>query len=316
MKEIYIGNGETATDPCVATIGFFDGVHMGHRYLISQVTEAAHSMSLKAMVITFDEHPRRVLHAAFQPQLLTTNAEKRQLFIATGIDTCAILHFDEATAALTAQQFMANVLRKRLNVRVLIIGYDNRFGHNRSEGFDDYVRYGHDCGIEVRKAEALTLGGVNVSSSVVRALLKEGSVERAARCLGYNYFMDGKVIHGVRVGRRLGFPTANIEPCDGRKMVPAVGVYAVRVLIDGEPAAHRAIMNIGTRPTFGGSGMSMEVNIFGFEGDIYGRTMRVEFVHRLRAERKFDSADELARHIAADKERAEQLFDADDRQDK
>lgn len=314
MRTIIIDAKLPQQEPCVATIGFFDGVHRGHMFLIGNIIDEARRQAVDATVITFSEHPRRVLHAQFQPQMLTTNEEKLRLFARTGIDCCAILPFDRAMAAMSAREFIGEILHKKLNVRILYIGYDNRFGHNREEGFDDYVRYGRECGIDVRHAGAFTLarastGGDTVSSSAIRRLLAAGDVSTAAECLGYPYFMTGTVVHGVQEGRKMGFPTANIRPTNPDKIVPATGVYAVEVMLHGETELRRGIMNIGTRPTFGGNEVTMEIHIFGFEGDIYGRELEVSFFDRLRDERMFVSADELARQIEEDKRKAEKLFE-------
>lgn len=294
--------------PCAATVGFFDGVHRGHRYLIEKVKAVAASRGLQSTVVTFDRHPRLVLHTDFQPRLLTTNGEKSALLSATGVDNCAVLHFDEDMAALSAREFMQSVLRDRLNVRVLITGYDNRFGHNRAEGFDDYVRYGRELGIEVVPADAFTLNGVRVSSSVVRSFLSTGEAGMAAMCLGYRYKISGKVVGGYHEGRKMGFPTANIEVADMLKLMPEAGVYAVRASVEGVAQPLDGMMNIGTRPTFDGSTTTLEVNLFGFSGDIYGRGITVEFHQRLREERKFGSVKKLIEQLERDKVEAEKVL--------
>ena len=288
----------------MATIGFFDGVHRGHKFLIKSVIDRAAEYGLQSAVITFDRHPRLVLHKEFQPRLLTTNDEKLRLLAATGVNRCEMLRFDEQTASLSAYDFMKTVLRGRLNVRRLITGYDNRFGHNRAEGFDDYVRYGLELGMEVERAEAFVLNGVNVSSSVVRSFLSAGETDMASMCLGYHYKIVGTVVSGYHEGRKLGFPTANIDVEDKLKLVPEAGVYAVRVRIGDEPELLDGMMNIGTRPTFDGTETTLEVNIFGFGGDIYGRKITVEFHRRLREERKFGSVYKLMDQLKADREEA------------
>lgn len=303
MSQNSIGKQQGAA-PCVATIGFFDGVHRGHKFLIKSVIDRAAEYGLQSAVITFDRHPRLVLHKEFQPRLLTTNDEKLRLLAATGVNRCEMLRFDEQTASLSAYDFMKTVLRGRLNVRRLITGYDNRFGHNRAEGFDDYVRYGQELGIEVERAEAFVLNGVNVSSSVVRSFLSAGETDMASMCLGYHYKIVGTVVSGYHEGRKLGFPTANIDVEDKLKLVPEAGVYAVRVRIGDEPELLDGMMNIGTRPTFDGTETTLEVNIFGFGGDIYGRKITVEFHRRLREERKFGSVYKLMDQLKADREEA------------
>lgn len=312
MLTIYPGKKILPVKPCVATIGFFDGVHRGHRFLIERLKEDAKAAGLESTVITFERHPRQVLSSDYQPKLLTTFEEKRLLLSRTGVDNRAVLQFDRQMAQMTAREFMERVLAGLLNVKRLYIGYDHRFGHNREEGFEDYVRYGRELGIEVLQNTAFDLEGVNVSSSVIRSFLQEGEVEMAARCLGYPYFVSGKVMPGVQEGRKLGFPTANIE-VTAEKLIPASGVYAVTARLEGSAALKPAMMNIGTRPTFGENEQTLEVHILDFEDNIYGKELLVSFDRRLRGERKFRSAEDLAdqlrkdaeevRHIAADEKR-------------
>lgn len=283
--------------PSVATIGFFDGVHLGHRFLIGQVVDEARRRGMRSLAVTFDRHPRQVLHQDYQPQLLTTLDDKRRLLRATGVDDVVALHFDLRLASLSAREFMEQVLLRRLGVRCLVIGHDNRFGHNRAEGFADYVRYGRELGIDVVQATAFMLDGQPVSSSRVRRLLAAGDIAGANRCLGRPYELQGVVVHGFREGRRLGFPTANIDVAAGL-LVPKGGVYAAQT------SHGPAMMDIGTRPTFGGTRQSVEVNIFGFSGDLYGQTLRVSLVSRLRDERRFGSPEELARQLREDRRHA------------
>lgn len=311
METVIVGRSLPPQPPCAATIGFFDGVHRGHAFLIGHVVGEARRRSLQAAVITFSEHPRRVLHSDYQPQLLTTNDEKARLLAATGIQRLAILPFTREMAGLSAKRFMREVLGETLNVRLLYIGYDNRFGHNREEGFADYEAYGRELGIGVRLAPALTTGGTGISSSVVRSLIASGNVSGAASCLGRPYVLSGTVVCGVQIGRRIGFPTANLHPLSAEKIVPARGVYAVRALISGETTARPAIMNIGTRPTFDDGDISMEIHIFGFGENIYGRTIDVSFIQRIREERRFATPGLLVEQIAADKAIAEKILTDD-----
>lgn len=300
---------ETVTlAPCVATIGFFDGVHKGHRFLINHVIQEAVDSGLQSTVITFDQHPRQVLQSDYVPQMLSRFERKMSLLANTGIDNGVVLHFDKEIASLSSYDFMKNVLRDRLNVKKLVIGYDNRFGHNRDEGFEDYVRYGNELGIEVIRNQAFVLNGVNVSSSVIRSFLKEGEVEMAEMCLGYHYTIMGKVVHGYKQGRKMGFPTANIDMSDSHQLIPAPGVYAVKVHIDGENKCRHGMMNIGRRPTFGGDDITLEINIFDFSDDIYDRILHVSFIHRIREERKFNNALELASQLKDDRRLVEEQF--------
>lgn len=300
MQTTFLTAGTSLPAPCAATIGFFDGVHRGHRYLISHVIDTARAGGLESAVVTFDAHPRQVLHSGYRPMLLSTTAEKLALLAQTGVGHCYVLHFDERMAAMPARSFMRDVLLGQLNVRRLVTGYDNRFGHDRAEGFDDYRRYGAAMGMEVERWQPLEVGSVRVSSSVVRSLLQAGEVDMAARCLGYHYTVSGTVVHGRHVGTPLGFPTANIRPDDPHKLLPAAGVYAVEAAIEGEPRPLPAMLNIGTCPTFGGGETTVEAHVAGFSADIYGRRMGVTFIARLRGERKFRTPAELAAQLKSD----------------
>lgn len=417
---------ETTHCPCagvVATIGFFDGVHRGHRYLINKVMETAHAHAQQSMVITFDRHPREVLQSDYQPQMLTTLNTKLRLLHETGVDRVEVLHFSRQLAALSARQFMAQVLKERLGVTTLVIGYDHRFGHNRAEGFDDYVRYGKELGIEVVQNSELTIltepcppvsysseapvasssevskvpspnasvdalsephvdasseafnaspkapnvspkapnvssdvsnassevassvkesssdassfaekWGKHVSSSAIRRLLKEGNVSRAKLFLDRPYTITGCVTHGFAEGRKMGFPTANLDTTGYPLLIPANGVYGVWVKIGYADAVMGkceatalagltpempiptiddldgwlpAMLNIGTRPTFDGSTTTIEANIFNFNDDIYGQPMTIAFFFRLRNEQRFDSVEALEEQLHKDRKEVE-----------
>ncbi|AUI56139.1 bifunctional riboflavin kinase/FAD synthetase [Prevotella jejuni] len=310
MNIIYINKGEAREMPeLVATIGFFDGVHRGHRFLIDRVIEEAQRSGMSSAVITFDRHPREVLQTDYQPDLLSTLDEKLLLLSKTHVDNTVVLHFDASLAALTAHDFMRDVLQGELKVRKLIIGYDNRFGHNRSEGFDDYVRYGKELGIEVIRADAFLPDDVRVSSSVIRTCLREGRVEDANRLLGYDYTIESRIVSGYQNGRKMGFPTANLDVTRCQQLLPASGVYAVLVRLKDSVGWKRGMMNIGHRPTFNGTTTSMEVNLFNFSGDLYGQELLVSFISKIRDERKFDSIDALAEQLQHDKVQINKLFD-------
>lgn len=296
-------------NPQVATIGFFDGVHRGHRYLIDQMITVAKEADMESTVITFDRHPRQVLHSDYLPQMLSTFEEKKALLETTPADHIEILTFDEQLAALSAHDFMKEVLRERLNVCKLVIGYDNRFGHNRSEGFEDYVRYGQELGIEVIQAMPLSEPDKEaISSSYIRACLLVGNVWGANEALGYAYSLTGRVTDGFHEGRKIGFPTANLNTDEIGKLVPASGVYAVHVQLENEQHLRLAMMNIGTRPTYDGHMQTLEVHIFDFNGDIYGQQLRVVFDRRIRNEMKFSSPQELAKQLEKDKEKIRRIY--------
>lgn len=294
--------------PVVATIGFFDGVHGGHRFLIRQVMSVALKNNMNSMLVTFNVHPRKVMQTDFQPNLLTTTEEKISLLATMGVDYCALLPFTRQLSDLTARDFMEKVLFNQLNVRTLIVGYDHHFGHNRTDSFEDYCRYGRELGMEVLRADAFVKEGQNISSSLIRRLLNEGEIARASRCLGYNYFMDGHVISGQQIGRKIGFPTANFQVNESDKLIPADGVYAVKVHVDNN--VYSAMLNIGFRPTIGENSVrTIEAHLLHFEGNLYDSSLRIEFIERIRGEKKFDSWEELADQIKKDATLAESLLD-------
>ena len=292
----------TLEKPVVATIGFFDGVHLGHQFLINRLAEMAKQENLESMVITFDCHPRQVLQSNYQPRMLSTLEEKLEKLEKTASDHIVVLHFDKALAQLTSKQFMESILRDRLNVRKLMMGYDNRFGHNRTETFDDYVIFGKEIGIEVCKNTALSMGNFNVSSSVIRQFIETGNMEEATRCLGVPYSLSGKIVGGYQNGRKLGYPTANIDIRKTDKLLPAMGVYAVQVRIENNEKIYGGMLNIGTRPTFNGSDLSVEVYIFDFSGNLYDRTIKVFFMSRVRSDRIFPTLEALAEQLQLDEQ--------------
>ena len=278
----------------VATIGFFDGVHLGHQHLLKQVTEIAHARNLSSMVVTFSKQPRHVVsHETNNFYLLTTTTEKLNFLKVAGIDHCVVMEFTPELASLTAYQFM-ELLHSRYQVAALVIGYDHRFGHNRSEGFDDYVRYGFELGIEVIQATEFP----SVSSSRIRELLLNGDLENANKILGYHYMLEGKVVSGFHVGHTMGFPTANLQVLP-EKLIPANGVYAVLVELDNEQ--YQGMLNIGTRPTLANSDeRSIEVHIFDFHDTIYNKELRVSLVKRTRGEVRFASKEQLVLQLQQD----------------
>lgn len=275
-----------------ATIGFFDGVHRGHRCLIEQLKTLASERRLDTLIITMREHPRVVIQSEYVPQLLTTPEEKVRLLEETDVTRIDVIPFDRETASLTAQEFMEQVLRPK-GVSVLLMGYDHRFGHGEAV-FDDYVRWGRQCGIEVVRAHELE--GQHVSSTTIRSLLSEGRVEEAAGLLGHAYLLSGKVVEGYHVGHQLGFPTANIF-ITPEKVVPRRGVYAVRT------NHGLGMLNIGTRPTAAnGDDVSVEVHLINFSGNLYGQQLSLELLTFIRDEQDFGSLEQLREQLQRDRE--------------
>lgn len=290
----------TQLPPCVATIGCFDGVHRGHRYLIDQVCAEAKAQGLKSALVTFPTHPRQVMQPGQDFQWLSCLEEKQALIAQTEADYCILLPFTRELSTLSAREFM-QLLRQRYQVRTLIIGYDHRFGHDRHEGFADYCLYGHELGIRVMQAKELEENGTAISSSLIRSLLTEGNIEQANHYLGYDYYIDGTVESGFQVGRTLGFPTANLLPSCPHKLIPRHGVYATYAHAGGQRYA--AMLNIGQRPTLGnGTNITIEAHLIGFDGNLYGHRLRIEFKNFLREEQKFDSLESLVKQLERDKQ--------------
>ena len=283
----------------VATIGMFDGVHCGHQFVLQHVVDEARQRGLQSMAITFDKSG---------PQTLTPLDQKRLLLTKTGIDRIEVLTFNDALKQMTAREFMQQELRDRLGVKVLLTGYDNRFGHNRTEGFDDYVRYGQELGIEVLQ---LPQEG-EISSSIIRQLVAEGAISKANELLGNPYTILGSVEHGEHIGTKLGYPTANLVLVDDSQLIPAAGVYAVKIRMENSVEWKHGMMNIGMRPTFDGHKRTLEVHIFRLSEDLYGQQLLVSFVERLREEQRFDSVEDLICQLQQDAVLAEQILNIED----
>ncbi|OIP84807.1 MAG: riboflavin biosynthesis protein RibF [Porphyromonadaceae bacterium CG2_30_38_12] len=308
MKVYYSRDTNIKMPTCAATVGFFDGVHLGHRALIEQLKTAAAANKLPSVVVTFAQHPRTVLHADFQPALLTSLSEKLIQLSSTGIDVCVVLDFTIEMSRLTARDFLKKILFEQFNVSTLLVGHDHRFGHNRTEGYADYQKHGNEIGMQVMQADRFELPDVaHVSSSEIRLALSQGNIAKTNRLLSYVYSFEGKVVNGFKVGRKIGFPTANLLAIEANKLIPATGVYAVDVCYNEK--RYRGMMNIGNRPTFGNAlNSSIEVNIFGFDDDIYNETLCVRFLAKIREEKKFDSVHELVQQLANDKAVAQNIY--------
>ena len=279
----------------VATIGMFDGVHRGHQFVLQHVADEARQRGLQSMAITFDKSG---------PQMLTPLDQKRLLLTKTGIDRIEVLTFNEALKQMTAREFMEQELRDRLGVKVLLTGYDNRFGHNRTEGFEDYVRYGQELGIEVLQ---LPQEG-EISSSIIRQLIVDGDIHKANELLGNPYTILGSVEHGEHIGTKLGYPTANLVLVDKCQLIPAAGVYAVKIRLENSVEWKHGMMNIGMRPTFDGQHQTLEVNVFRLKENLYGQQLQVAFIERLRGEKRFDSIEALKEQLRQDAIEAERIL--------
>lgn len=289
----------------VGTVGFFDGVHLGHRFLINELRHLADKQHLPSAVFTFPVHPRIVMQADYQPKLLNSFEEKLDQLSTTGVDCCVILNFTLELANYSASDFIT-LLADQWRVRTLLIGHDHRFGHNREEGFEEYIKYGSTHGMQVIHASSYTQGTDVVSSSKIRQLLSECKVKKAAELLTYPYRLKGHVVSGYQIGRKLGFPTANIEVDEPFKVWPGTGVYAVWAYIKG--MRYKGMLSIGNRPTFDNENIALEVHLLHFSDNIYEEQIEVEFIEYLRENKKFDTVEALKAELINDREKVEKIL--------
>jgi riboflavin kinase/FMN adenylyltransferase len=293
----------------VVATGFFDGVHVGHRHLIDQVKREAEKRGLPSAVVTFPVHPRKVLQKDYQPALLCGFEEKIEQLSSTGVDYCIGFPFTVELSQLSARDFMRKALKEQLHVDTLLVGYDHRFGRDREDGYPEYRRYGEELHINVLLASEFRFGDREVSSSQIRRLLKAGKIKEANELLSYNYRLSGKIVEGYQVGRTIGFPTANMQVWERYKVVPELGVYAVMVHL--RDLVRPGMLYIGRRPTLHSDGeISVEVNVFDFDGNLYNQSMSVEFIDFIRSDRKFNSKEELTAQIHRDKEMVKQRLES------
>ncbi|WP_372950158.1 bifunctional riboflavin kinase/FAD synthetase [Mariniphaga sp.] len=286
----------------VVTIGTFDGLHLGHQKVLNRLIDFARSHGGESVVFTFYPHPRLVIAPdETNLRLLTTLEEKKELFARSGIDHLIIFPFTKEFSQLTYSEFVEQILVKKMNTHCLVVGYDHRFGKNREGGFEYLQNCADKFGFEIEKLEVLLVDEAHVSSTHIREALEKGDVALANKFLGYRFTLHGTVVEGERVGRKLGFPTANIEASDPHKLIPGYGVYAVEVLLSGKK--YGGMLNIGSRPTFNknADNRSIEVHIFDFSGDIYNKEITLVFAGKIRNEEKFSSVDALTEQLKKDK---------------
>lgn len=301
VEDIYIKNP-------VVTIGSFDGVHLGHACVIQHLKEKAANVGGESVIISFEPHPREVLYPMEKkPGILTTLDEKIAILERYGVDHLIILKFTVEFSQQPYTDFVRNVLVEKIKIKGLVVGYDHRFGKDRAGNYESLQELSQQYNFFLEREVVFEENNVNVSSTKIRNALTIGNIDTVNRFLGYPYSITGKVVNGKRLGRKIGFPTANIEIADERKLLPALGVYAVEVWIDDE--VYHGMLNIGIRPTVSKEGViSHEVHIFDFNRDIYGQVITVKFVARLRGERKFEDINELQAQLHKDKEDIIRLF--------
>ncbi len=289
--------------PRAATVGMFDGVHLGHRQVIGQLCAVAAERGLLPAVFTFDRHPLITIDPARAPKMLSTVEQKTQLIVDCGVRDVVVLRFDESLRNLTAAEFMS-MLHTRYGVELLLVGHDHRFGKDRTQSFDDYCRIGESCGIKVVRADELVIPGCGgpLCSSSIRKALAEGDIRLATRQLGHPFTIHGRVGHGRNIGHTIGFPTANLVPFLPDQQLPSPGVYAGSASTQ-DGVNHKAMINIGTNPTVSSdTTLKIEAHLLGFSGDLYGSIMGLTFDRRLRDERRFPSIEALMAQLKADAE--------------
>ena len=283
----------------IVTIGTFDGVHLGHKKILQQIIENATVQNCESLVLTFFPHPRMVLHEGTEMKQLNTLNEKISLLENLGIDNLVIHPFNKEFSRLTAEEFVKNVLVAAFKLNKIVIGYDHRFGRNRTANLHDLVEFGQQFGFEVQQISAEEINDVSISSTKIRSALEEGNITLANEYLGYHYSMTGIVSKGKQLGRTIGYPTANIKIDEDYKLIPQNGVYITESSIDNKIVY--GMMNIGTRPTVDGTTQTIEVHFFDFNKDIYDTEITVSLLKRIRSEQKFDSLEALKNQLNLDK---------------
>ena len=288
----------------VVTIGNFDGIHLGHKQIFARMVEDAQNNGGKTVVITFDPHPKKIIHPERRPFfLLTTVEEKLRLIEACGIDAVILIEFTMAFARTTAEEFVRDILWKKLHLRKIFIGYDYKFGRDKGGNADYLAGYGEKLGFEVAQVDAVRIGEKVSSSTGIRLAILDGNVRLVSQMLGRYYDISGKVVEGYRRGTGMGFPTANIQ---SEKVIPKRGVYVIFALIEG--TRYEGVLNIGYNPTFGNNDLTVEGHLFNFQGDIYGKKVTIFFVERLRDEMKFSGPEELTVQIQRDIARGKEIL--------
>lgn len=287
---------ETGT---IATLGTFDGVHIGHMKIIERLIQNADELNCETLVLTFFPHPRMVLQDQSEIKLLNTIDEKSFLLEKAGLDNLVIHPFDKEFSRLTAEEFVKQVLVDAFNIKKIIIGHDHRFGRNRTADINDLIVFGERYGFGVEQISQQEINEVAVSSTKIRNALTDGNVSLANKYLGYDYILSGTVVKGKQLGRTLGYPTANIEIAESYKLIPQIGIYIVKSELNGKTVF--GMMSIGFNPTVNGDRKTIEVNYFDFNEDLYGKKISVSILSRIRDEEKFESLEALTQQLHQDK---------------
>lgn len=299
MKLFHSINDFQSTKKTILTLGTFDGVHIGHKKILERITQNTENGKYESLVLTFFPHPRMVLQEKSEIRLLNTIDEKIKLLEATGIENLVVHPFNESFSRLTAEEFVRTILVEKFQIQKIIIGHDHRFGRNRTANIDDLIAFGIEYGFEVEQISAEEIQDVSVSSTKIRKALNEGNMTLANEYLGYSYFLNGTIVKGKQLGRTIGFPTANIHIEEDYKLIPKIGVYVVRAVVNNETVF--GMMNIGFNPTVNGEKQTIEVHLFNFDKDIYDQNIEVSLLNYIREEQKFSSVDALKAQLDQDK---------------
>lgn len=285
----------------VLTVGTFDGVHEGHKALVQTVVDKAAERGARSLVVTFDPHPRDIINPGKDGiKLLTTLEERAEIMQELGVDILLVIPFDRDFSLLSSEEFVRKIIHEKVGVSEFVIGYDHHFGKDREGTIETIEKLGKELGFDAYVVSKREMGDTTISSTVIRnTLSEEGDVKQAAELLGRSYMLNGMVAHGAERGREIGFPTANIQPSQKNKVIPANGVYAVKVRVNEN--WYGGMMNIGVRPTFDGLSKTLEVNIFDFGEEIYGKKLQVRFIDRIRDEQKFNGPEALIEQLNKDK---------------
>ncbi len=292
----------------VVTLGTFDGVHLGHQKITNRLLNSTQNNNLESVVLTFSQHPRSVLQAESNIKLLNTNAEKIELLEKKGIDNLIMHTFDKSFSELTGEEFVKNILVDKLNIQKIIIGYDHRFGKNRSSDIHDLIYFGKKYHFDVEQISAEEINEISVSSTKIRNAIAESDMKLANQYLDYPYFFSGKVLKGQQLGRTIGFPTANIDVENHQKIIPKNGVYIVTGFWNNKTT--QGIMNIGNKPTVDGKTTTIEVYFLNLDEDLYGLEIKISVYEFIRNEQKFESLEDLKTQLFNDKATAEKYFEA------
>ena len=298
-------------EKAVITIGSFDGVHKGHFYIINQLIQEAKRINGTPIVITFFPHPKKIVGDDNRPVLLlNTLEEKSALLKKAGIEHLVVVPFTKVFSELSAEEYISNFLVSSFHPKIIVTGYDHKFGKNRVGDIKLLEKFSHQFDFVVKEIPEHILQEITISSTTIRKKIAAGEIESANELLGYPYFFSGKVIEGNKIGRTIDFPTANLKVDDDHKLIPPTGVYAVTIELENQMNLHHGMMNIGYRPTIGGVDKVVEVHIFNFNEVIYNDVLKIAVVKRLRDEQKFDGIAQLKNQLLLDKENALQLFNS------